>query len=344
MSDDNKQLALAEKELGNQAYKKREFDVAIGHYDKAYELDDTNITFLNNKAAVLLEQEKFKDCIKVCEDAIERGRELRCDYELIARALQRIGNAYCKLNDLDNAINYYGKSLTEHRTPETLKKLRDTEKLKKEQEKAAYYNPELADKARDEGNAFYKKADWPHAIEQYTESIKRNDKDVRPYSNRAACYLKLMAIHEADKDADRCIELDPTFGECCLENVARGYIRKAGVQLAKKEYDEAITSLDKAKENDKDNKCAREIQDMTNRVYAAMNPMSGSGNANESQEEILKRAAQNPEVQRILSDPVMQQILQQMQENPMAAQEHLKNPQIAANIRKLMSAGILRMG
>jgi stress-induced-phosphoprotein 1 len=40
----------------------------------------------------------------------------------------------------------------------------------------------------------------------------------------------------------------------------------------------------------------------------------------------------------------MQQILQQMQENPMAAQEHLKNPQIAANVRKLMQAGIIRMG
>lgn len=50
MSDDNKQLALAEKDLGNQAYKKREFDVALGHYDKAYELDNTNITFLTNKA------------------------------------------------------------------------------------------------------------------------------------------------------------------------------------------------------------------------------------------------------------------------------------------------------
>lgn len=75
-------------------------------------------------------------------------------------ALQRIGNAYVKLDDLDKAINFYGKSLTEHRTPETLQKLRDTEKLQKERAKAAYFNPELADKAREEGNKLFKEQKW----------------------------------------------------------------------------------------------------------------------------------------------------------------------------------------
>lgn len=54
MSEDNKQLALSEKELGNQAYKKRDFETALAHYDKAYELDNTNITFLTNKAGKVL--------------------------------------------------------------------------------------------------------------------------------------------------------------------------------------------------------------------------------------------------------------------------------------------------
>ncbi|KAI9278845.1 hypothetical protein BDA99DRAFT_531578 [Phascolomyces articulosus] len=339
MSDDNKQQALAEKDLGNQAYKKRQFEDALAHYEKAWSLDDTNISILTNKAAVLFEQEKYDDCLKVCEEAVEKGRSVRADYKLIARALQRAGNASVKLGQLEKAIEFYEKSLTEHRTSDTLEKLRETQKLQKEKEKAAYHDPELADKAREEGNKLFKEQNWPGAIEQYTEAIKRNDKDVRPYSNRAACYLKLMAVYEAEKDANKCIELDPTF--------ARGYIRKAAVEFAKKEYQKAIDFLQQAQENDKEGKAAREINQQLQKAYAAMNPMAGAAaggaGGEESQEEALKRAAQDPEVQRILGDPVMQQILQQMQQDPQAAQEHLKNPQVANNIRKLMNAGILRV-
>lgn len=42
--------ALKEKELGNAAYKQRDFEEAIRHYDKAIELDPNNIVFYNNKA------------------------------------------------------------------------------------------------------------------------------------------------------------------------------------------------------------------------------------------------------------------------------------------------------
>lgn len=50
MSDDPKQQALAEKDLGNQAYKQRKFEEALEHYNKAWELDNSNMTILTNKA------------------------------------------------------------------------------------------------------------------------------------------------------------------------------------------------------------------------------------------------------------------------------------------------------
>ena len=51
----------------------------------------------------------------------------------------------------------------------------------------------------------------------------------------------------------------------------------------------------------------------------------------------------DPEIQAILTDPVMRQVLQDFQENPKAAQEHTKNPGIMAKIQKLVNAGIVRM-
>ncbi|CAG8760973.1 12639_t:CDS:2, partial [Gigaspora rosea] len=183
----------------------------LQHYDKAWELDSTNASILTNKAAVLFEQENYEECIKICEQAVDVGREHRADFKLIARAYGRIGNAYVKLDKFDEAIKYYGKSLAEHRTPEILAKHNEAQKLKVKHEKEAYYNPELSEKAREAGNELFKKNDFAGAVQQYTEAIKRNENDPKSYSNRAACYTKLMAYQEALKDCETCISLDPTF-------------------------------------------------------------------------------------------------------------------------------------
>ncbi|KAF0358385.1 stress-inducible protein [Gigaspora margarita] len=51
--DLKKEEAIKEKNLGNEAYKKREFEKALQHYDKAWELDSTNASILTNKAGEL---------------------------------------------------------------------------------------------------------------------------------------------------------------------------------------------------------------------------------------------------------------------------------------------------
>lgn len=42
--------ALEEKQKGNVAYKKKDFETALACYDRAIELDPEDITFLTNKA------------------------------------------------------------------------------------------------------------------------------------------------------------------------------------------------------------------------------------------------------------------------------------------------------
>ncbi|KAJ3007193.1 Hsp90 cochaperone [Thoreauomyces humboldtii] len=321
----------AEKATGNTLYKQRKFAEAVEHYDKAFELDSTNIAVLTNKAAAQFEAGEYDATIKTCEDAVDRGREIRADYKIIAKAFGRIANSYMKKEDLTNAIKFFEKSLTEHRTPDILAKLKEAEKLRAVQEKEAYRDPALADAARELGNDYFKKSNWPEAVKQYTEAIKRNDADPKNYSNRAACYIKLMAFPEAEKDCDAALKLDPAF--------IKAYIRKAAILFAKRDYMKSIDMCNEAKEKDVEAKHTNEIDQQIMKCYAGLNEVQSGGN----REETLKRAQDDPEVQRVLADPVMQSILKQMQEDPRAAQDHMKNPSVAAKIRILVNAGIIQM-
>lgn len=62
---ERKAEAQKEKEAGNAAYKKKDFESAIQHYTKAMELDDGDISYLTNRAAVYLEMGKVMhfDCL-----------------------------------------------------------------------------------------------------------------------------------------------------------------------------------------------------------------------------------------------------------------------------------------
>lgn len=139
-------------------------------------------------------------------------RQIRADYKVIAKALGRIGTAYAKKGDFTSAIKYYEKSLTEHRTPDVLNKLREIERTKAEADRQAYIDPEKGAIAREEGNVLFKNGDFAGAVKSYTESIKRDPTDPRGYNNRAAAYTKLVALPEALKDVNEAIKIDPTFG------------------------------------------------------------------------------------------------------------------------------------
>ena len=136
---------------------------------QAIELDPTEITFRSNLAAVYFEKKEYDECVKVCEKAIEIGRENRADFKLIAKAYNRLfwiiffctlpcgfvfraGNAYKKLDNLQAAKTAFEKALTEHRTPDYRLNLSEVEAAIKKKEEEAYINPELADAEKLKGN------------------------------------------------------------------------------------------------------------------------------------------------------------------------------------------------
>ncbi|KAF8165112.1 chaperone [Crassisporium funariophilum] len=325
-----KKEAEAAKEKGNLAYKARNFEEAAKQFQLAWDAWPKNIAYLTNLSAVYFEQGDYDKAIETCEKAIEEGRSLRTDYKLIAKAYGRIGSAYQKKNDLGNAIKSYQKSLTEHRTPEILNKLRDLERAKVEEDRIAYIDPEKSAAAREEGNVKFKAGDFAGAVKDYTESIKRDPKDARGYNNRAAAYMKLVAFPEALKDANEAIKTDPKF--------VKAYIRKSNILFAMRDYTQAIEAIQEATEHDVDHQHTKEIAQQDAKCQQALFSQRGE----ESQEETLQRAMRDPEVAGIMNDPVMQQILQQAQTDPGALQDHMKNPLIRQKIQKLVNAGIIR--
>jgi len=79
-----KEEAEAEKKLGTENYKKRQFDAAIEHYSKAWNLHK-DITYLTNLSAAKFEKGDYQGAIEACEKAIEEGREVRADFKIIAK-------------------------------------------------------------------------------------------------------------------------------------------------------------------------------------------------------------------------------------------------------------------
>ncbi|KAL4753422.1 hypothetical protein BDW72DRAFT_169000 [Aspergillus terricola var. indicus] len=320
----------AEKKIGNDFYKKKQFDEAIEHYTKAWELNK-DITYLNNIGAAKFEKGDLQGAIETCQNAIDEGREHRADFKHIAKAFTRIGTAFEKLGDLDKAIENYNKSLTEHRTPDALTKLRNAEKARDKAKKEAYIDPEEAEKARELGQKKFQEADWPGAVDAFTEMTKRAPDDPRGYSNRAAALIKLMAFPQAVQDCDEAIRCDPKF--------FRAYIRKSQALAAMKEYSRAIDACSDAAEHD-DGSHAREIEQQQQKVLEAQ----FSSRAGETEQETMERIQKDPEIMSILQDPVMQSILQQAKGDPAALQEHMKNAQVRLKIQKLMAAGVIRLG
>lgn len=188
------------------------------------------------------------------------------------------------MGDLSQAIEYYNRSLTEHRTGDVLTKLRAAEKAKIKAERDAYINPEEAEKARELGQKKFQEGDWPGAVDAFTEMTKRAPDDPRGYSNRAAALIKLMAFPQAVQDCDEAIKRDPKF--------IRAYVRKGQALLAMKEYSKALDALTEAQEQDDKGQHTREIEQQQQKIMEAQ----FAARAGETEQETAERIQKDPEV------------------------------------------------
>lgn len=69
----------------------------------------------------------------------------------------------------------------------------------------------LAEDFKDRGNASFQAGNIQEAISLYTQAIELDPDNYIYYSNRSAAYMKADSKSKALKDAERCLELNPSF-------------------------------------------------------------------------------------------------------------------------------------
>lgn len=78
------------------------------------------------------------------------------------------------------------------------------------------------------------------------------------------------------------------------------------------------------------------------RCMQSMNRLVSGMASEEEMKEHQAKAMNDPDVQNILSDPVMRQVLNDLQTDPKSAAKHMQHPEIRTKINKLVAAGIIQ--
>jgi len=167
------------------------------------------------------------------------------DFTKLGKAMARKANALFKQDKLVESIAQYRTALLEFNDYHIKEAMKHVTKEKTRRDAIAYLNPEMAEAHKDAGNVLFKAGDFPGAIKEFDEGLKRDPTNKFLYSNRSFAYIKLMEPTSAMKDADKALELDPLF--------VKAWARKGTCHQLHKEFHKAMEAFEKGMKIDPEN-------------------------------------------------------------------------------------------
>jgi tetratricopeptide (TPR) repeat protein len=90
---------------------------------------------------------------------------------------------------------------------------------------------------KDQGNELFQAGKTQEAILLYTQAINLDPDNQVLYSNRCAAYMKNDSKSKALHDAEKCVQIAPTW--------SKGYVRLGAAQHSLKRFDAAIETFKK---------------------------------------------------------------------------------------------------
>ena len=94
---------------------------------------------------------------------------------------------------------------------------------------------------KDQGNELFQAGKTQEAIVLYTQAINLDPDNQVLYSNRCAAYMKNDSKSKALHDAEKCVQIAPTW--------SKGYVRLGAAQHSLKRFDAAIDTFKKGQSN-----------------------------------------------------------------------------------------------
>eukprot|EP00903_Cladosiphon_okamuranus_P012279 g11516.t1 len=318
--------ALVAKKRGNELYSAKSFTEALEAYGEAIELDNTNMSFLSNRAAVFFEQKEYEACIAECKKAVDVGRANRAGFADIGKAYSRMAKASKKMGDKEQAIAYLENAQMEMYTKENERLIKTLQLEVRKEAAAKYVDPEKALEAKERGNEQFRAGQWALAISEYEEAVKRDPTNAAYRNNLAAALAKIGDFNAAKAACEKALELDSKY--------VKAWAKKGDIEFFMKEYHKALDSYKMGLTVEPNNSlCVDGVRKTSMKI---------SESSGQADSERAAHAMADPEIQAILTDPMVRQVLNDFKENPQHAQKALQNADMRAKIEKLVAAGVLQ--
>ncbi|XP_016101147.1 RNA polymerase II-associated protein 3 isoform X3 [Sinocyclocheilus grahami] len=238
----DRDLALTEKQKGNECFRDGRYDSAIECYTRGMDSDPYSPVLPTNRAACFFRLNKFavaeSDCnLAIALDgkyvkayirraeartALNKHQDALEDYEMVLKLDPGSSEAQSELQKLQQVLGSSGRTEEKSESDaEPLQQLQEQEQQRKQE----------AVVQKDRGNAYFKEGKYEAAVECYSRGMEADGTNALLPANRAMAYLKLHRFSDAEQDCSTALALDASYAKAfarrATARAARGRTREA---------------------------------------------------------------------------------------------------------------------